>query len=212
MKSLLSAIKQIWPRQEAYWIKTINKQLLWGFSLWCKKNNNDIKRAVFQLENSWSHQKLYIFSNLGLSLKHTNTYQVLIVQTTQLPQCDWSIFILMLKASYRVFTTCARIGLPSEFIAGSCVRGFASSPVSLEAYWRTLFALLIKFSLCIKWGHIPPIGVTSLSCTTKGMHRNLCWNNHCLSVDLYFLRLAATVKFDATACGFYCFNFTDSWD
>lgn len=43
----------------------------------------------------------------------------------------------------------------------------------MEAYWQSLFALLIKFSLCSKWGHIPSTGVMSLSCTTEGMLRVL---------------------------------------
>lgn len=61
----------------------------------------------------------------------------------------------------------------------------------MEAYWQSLFALLIKFSLCSKWGHIPSTSVMSLSCTTKECSEswNLYWNNqvyHCLSMDLYF--------------------------
>lgn len=62
-------------------------------------------------------------------------------------------------------------------------------------------------------------GVMSLSCTTKGMQRvresllkQSTIVHHCLSVDLYFWRSIAMAKWDATARGFYCFNFTDSWD
>lgn len=60
----------------------------------------------------------------------------------------------------------------------------------MEAYWQSLFALLIKFSFCSKWGHIPSTGVMSLSCTTKVMLRVLesllKQSNISLFVRLYF--------------------------
>lgn len=105
-----------------------------------------------------------------------------------------SLKIYVLDHPFNKLNDCLFKAVPCQFGAACPLVGLPQycrfcSAVSMEAYQQTLFALLIKFPLCSKWGHIHYwCNVSLMYNKGKAESKNLYWNNqlyHCLSADLY---------------------------